>query len=51
MKKENVNLNEANLNKALLKMLKKYPNAVVSEHDKETGLPILSKKEFGDWEY
>lgn len=33
------------------RMLKKYPGAYVPEYDEKSGLPILPKSEYKDWEY
>lgn len=32
-------------------LLKKYPDAYIPKYDKVSGLPILPKSEYGDWEY
>lgn len=32
-------------------LLKKYPGAYVPEYDEKSGLPILPKGEYEDWEY
>lgn len=35
----------------LKNLLKKYPNAYVPKYDDKSGLPILPKSEYEDWEY
>lgn len=44
-------INKETVNKKLANLLKKYPNAYVPKYDKKTGLPILPKSEYEDWEY
>lgn len=35
---------------AIARLLKKFPNAVVLEHDEETGKPLLPKELWDDWD-
>lgn len=39
------------IKESLQKMHKKYPDAYIPKYDKKTGLPILPKEEYGDWEW
>lgn len=46
------NLNEdVAIKKKTAELLKKYPNAYVPSYDKESGLPILPRSEYEDWDY
>ena len=46
------NLNEdIAIKKKTAELLKKYPNAYVPSYDKESGLPILPRSEYEDWDY
>lgn len=45
-----INLTE-DISSKLNLLLKKYPDAYIPKYDKASGLPILPKSEYGDWEY
>lgn len=45
-----INLTEDTSSK-LNSLLKKYPDAYIPKYDNVSGLPILPKSEYGDWEY
>lgn len=46
------NLNEdVAIKKKTAELLKKYPDAYVPSYDKESGLPILPRSEYEDWDY
>lgn len=51
IKDKNEFINKETVNKKLANLLKKYPNAYVPKYDKKTGLPILPKSEYEDWEF
>lgn len=47
----NTKPNNKQLEESIKELKKKYPNAYVPKIDKESGLPILPKEEYEDWEY
>lgn len=50
-KQQEKEIKKDTVNKKLANLLKKYPNAYVPKYDKKTGLPILPKSEYEDWEF
>lgn len=44
-------LESEEIKKKISILLKKYPNAYIPDYDPISGLPILPKSEYKDWEY